>query len=465
MNLEGYGPIATGMGGASMAYDNGTAAMMNNPATLSLMEGPARLDVAVGVLGPDITTKYSGMPDANSSADMFLMPAFGYVRKTGSYTYGVGIFAQGGMGTEYAPNSIMDGFVSMITGTAPPNMGNAGLQTRSEVSVGRLLLPLSYEVDRNLSIGGSLDFVWAGMDLQMLMGGEQMRDMIAAFGGSERYGTLGGSMISTLGSFVGGAGPLDADSPVNWGFFNFTNESDYTGKAKATGFAGKIGAVYKASEQLTIGAAYHSKTALGDLETSGASLKFNVNQNDGDANGTVGPAMEATVNGKITVKDFQWPQMLGLGTAYQATPRFLVVFDYKWINWKDVLKDFTMTFTAENDTFGNAFAGTALDATLFQNWKDQHVFMIGAAHKTTDQLTLRAGLNIANNPIPSEFENPLFPATIKTHVTLGAGYDIDRDNKVNASFTYAPEIDVTNGSQVTTTHSQMNYQIMYSHLF
>ena len=37
MNMEGYGPIATGMGGASMAYDNGAAAMVNNPATIGLM--------------------------------------------------------------------------------------------------------------------------------------------------------------------------------------------------------------------------------------------------------------------------------------------------------------------------------------------------------------------------------------------------------------------------------------------
>jgi long-chain fatty acid transport protein len=29
MLMEGYGPIAAGMGGASMAYDNGTAAMAN----------------------------------------------------------------------------------------------------------------------------------------------------------------------------------------------------------------------------------------------------------------------------------------------------------------------------------------------------------------------------------------------------------------------------------------------------
>lgn len=31
MNLEGYGPIATAMGGSGMAYDNGNAAMMNIP--------------------------------------------------------------------------------------------------------------------------------------------------------------------------------------------------------------------------------------------------------------------------------------------------------------------------------------------------------------------------------------------------------------------------------------------------
>ena len=44
MNLEGYGPIAHGMGGASMAYDNGTAAIMNNPATLACGPSTRRLE-------------------------------------------------------------------------------------------------------------------------------------------------------------------------------------------------------------------------------------------------------------------------------------------------------------------------------------------------------------------------------------------------------------------------------------
>jgi len=104
MDLEGYGPIATGMGGASMAYDNGTAAMMNNPATLGLMPIGDRSDVALGYLGPHITASTPGAPDATSSANAFFMPALGWATKSGALTYGFGVFSQGGMGTKYDGN-------------------------------------------------------------------------------------------------------------------------------------------------------------------------------------------------------------------------------------------------------------------------------------------------------------------------------------------------------------------------
>ncbi len=48
MLMDGYGPIAAGMGGAAMAYDNGTAALANNPATLGLMAPGSRIDVMAG---------------------------------------------------------------------------------------------------------------------------------------------------------------------------------------------------------------------------------------------------------------------------------------------------------------------------------------------------------------------------------------------------------------------------------
>src|SRR5512144_526108 len=72
MNLEGYGPIATGMGGASMAYDNGAAAVMNNPATIGMMPDGNRLDVALGYLGAHVKASVPGV-EAKSSADAFFM--------------------------------------------------------------------------------------------------------------------------------------------------------------------------------------------------------------------------------------------------------------------------------------------------------------------------------------------------------------------------------------------------------
>jgi long-chain fatty acid transport protein len=56
MNMEGYGPVSAGMGGASQAMDHGSAAMAQNPATLGLMGQGARFDAALGVLGPKVAS-------------------------------------------------------------------------------------------------------------------------------------------------------------------------------------------------------------------------------------------------------------------------------------------------------------------------------------------------------------------------------------------------------------------------
>jgi long-chain fatty acid transport protein len=468
MNMEGYGPIATGMGGASMAYDNGTAAMMNNPATLSLMESKARLDLAIGFLGPNVTSSKSGESDAKSSGDLYMMPAFGYARKGGKLTYGLGVFAQGGMGTEYAADSFL--------------AAGSGEKVRSEVSVGRVLIPVAYDVNDKWKVGGSLDFVWAEMDLKMALSGAQFLDMAGSFGGSMTYGSVSGSMMNAFGQSVAfgiisngqGGNPI----PVTWGRFDFSDGSDFSGKAKGTGFAGKLGAVYQASKNLSFGFAYHSKTAIGDLEASGANVTFNANVDNNILNGTWNPgvsgsaagtytAVPVPLTGKIQVKDFQWPQMIGVGTAYQASSKLMVVFDYKWINWADTMKNFKMTFTADANQagLGQGFANTVLDATMYQNWKDQNVFMLGAGYNFTDAFTGRIGFDIANNPIPDKYENPLFPAIVKNHYMLGAGYAFSKASSIDFSFTYAPEVSATNGQGVKTTHSQMNEQIMYSYRF
>ena len=199
MLMEGYGPIAAGMGGASMAYDNGTAAMANNPATLGLMADGRRIDVMVGFVGPDVNTS---MGIGKSSADAFYMPAIGYVKKQGKLAWGAGIYGQGGMGTEYASGDM------------------------AQVSVGRVIFPLAYSVNDRFNIGGSVDIVWAGMDM-----------VVTNFG------------------------------------IDFKDDSDFSGQAKGYSVAAKLGFTYKLNEALTVGGVYQTAGNLPDLKDGAWKVK------------------------------------------------------------------------------------------------------------------------------------------------------------------------------------------------
>jgi long-chain fatty acid transport protein len=110
--------------------------------------------------------------------------------------------------------------------------------------------------------------------------------------------------------------------------------------------------------------------------------------------------------------------------------------------------------------------GERATITFFQDWDDQTVFSIGGAYQATDALVLRAGANISSNPIPDEFVNPLFPAIVEKHFTAGFGYAFDQANDLNFSLTYAPDVTVTNSNTgVEISHSQLNWQMMYSYSF
>ena len=457
MNMEGYGPVATGMGGASYAYDNGTAGMINNPATLGFMKsGTSRLDVAVGGLHPDVVSKMTGMPNAVSGGDAYYMPAVGYVRKDGKLAYGIGMMAQGGMGTEYGSNSFLSGYQSagyLLSGGLAGSQGASGAANRSELGIGRLMFPLAYDVSDAFKVGGSIDYLWGGLDLQMVMPGA-MFAQFTGFGGASAspLGTASGSMVTALGGF----GLAD----VNWAQFDFSEGGNkMKQRLKTDGWAGNIGFTWKAAPNLTVGGVYHAKTSLGDMEGNGA-INMSVDMGAG--------AVPMSVTGKLKVVNFQWPETYGIGLAYQVNDQLMVAADYKRIGWKSVMKNFNMQFTAS----GNAgmlagLNGTVMNATLYQNWKDQNVFMIGAAYKYNPALTLRAGLNLANNPIPNAYMNPLFPATIKNTLTLGFGYQFSPVSSFDFSLTHAPETSATNNNMgVTTTHAQSNnWQAMYSHRF
>lgn len=252
MLMEAYGPIAGGMGGAAMAYDNGTAALANNPATLGLMAEGSRIDVMLGFVGPDVAAPGSM---GASEADAFYMPAFGYAKKQGRWAYGAGIYGQGGMGTEYAGGDM------------------------AQVSVGRVIFPLAYSVNDRLNVGGSVDVVWAGMDL-----------------------------VSSAASI------------------NFKDDSDFSGQAKGYSVAAKLGFTYKVDDALTVGGVYQTAGNLPDLKDG----TYRVEGFDMPAMFGLGLAWRATPRVLVAadVKDVLWGD--SMNTVTIQTPGGAVPFQQDW---------------------------------------------------------------------------------------------------------------------------------------
>lgn len=414
MLMEGYGPIATGMGGAAQAVDNGTGAMAMNPATLALMPTRARHDAAFGILGPKVTSSMPGMGSVKSGGTSYVMPALGYARRTadGSVVYGIGLFAQGGMGTEYGA----DTFLAM----------GSGAPVRSELGVGSLLLPVAWQVAPDLALGATLDLVWSGLDLRMAASGAQL-----------------GALVTGASGNLGAALPALGGAP--WARIDFSNSSDFSGRANSMGWGAKVGAVYKAAPGWTLGASYRFKSRLADMKTSGTGASLSAAGGFADA-------------GRITVVDFQWPAMSAIGAAWQATPDLLLAADVKRIAWADVMKDFRMRFDS-------AGIGGSVSFALPQDWKNQTVTSLGLAWGVSDRLTLRTGVNLTDNPIPDALVNPLFPATVETHYTFGLGWRFASASEFNASLTVAPRSTVRNGMGVEVSHKQTNAQFMYSYRF
>ncbi len=434
MNLEGYGAKSHALGGASMGFDTGNSAVMNNPSTLGMMkDGSKELGFGIRGLHPDVSAVYSPLSD-KSDGTAYYMPSLSYTRKDGSIAWGVAMLAQGGMGTEYGNDSPLFQF----------GMPMSGKEIRSEVSAGRVMFPVAWNITENTTIGGSVDLLWTSMDLQMDMDGRHFKGMMDG---------VSGSMYNTLGGFMAGGSVTD----INYVRFDFSNSSPFIGAAVGYGTGAKIGLTHRLSKNLTIGGSYHTRTRLSDLETSKATLSF---AGAGSAFTGSNPVL---VTGALKVKDFEWPAVLAAGFAFYPDNRWMIVGDVKYMDWATAMEKFNMSFVADNTTANAPFAGQSLDVVMKQEWKDQTIFSVGVQYKATDRLALRAGANLSTNPVPDTYLNPLFPAITKNHYTGGFGYRLTDKSTLATAVAFVPKVVVTNADGIVLSHSQLNWSLNYAH--
>jgi long-chain fatty acid transport protein len=187
-----------------------------------------------------------------------------------------------------------------------------------------------------------------------------------------------------------------------------------TNEGSATGFGVKLGADWKLSDGVSLGAIYQPKLSMDEISYFKNFL------------GGFG----CTGDAALTL-----PSEYGVGGKFALGKDVDIVADILYYQWSGV------------------------DVFKFFGWDDQIVYKVGAEFRTSEKLALRVGFNYGESPIKggnttengsqdAAFANYPFPAISETHFTLGLGYKMDKNVTFNAYYLYAPEV-----SQTATTAS------------
>lgn len=433
-NLEGYGPVSRAMGGTGVAYDVGGAAMMLNPATLGLMTEGRYVDLGLDVVTTDIHVKNAATGEVATSGNHgnnngpYFAPQLSVVYRRANYAFGIGAFAEGGLGAQF-------GGSSFLSRTAT-NGVDTGLDQFSRLLVLRVPLSAAYNVTDRLTVGASLDVVWTSLNLGSLLDVSQIGTLAA-------QRRVSGSLVPALLSVPGLSG----------GYVGFSHSGIVGGGADAWGVGGKLGLTYLLTPDTRVGMAYSFKTAVGDLRAGHANLTA-----------VSSVAGNIPLSGDIVVKDFQMPAQFTVGISHRFNDQWSVSADYQRVFWSSVMKDLNMRFT-------QAGTGANLNLSIPQNYRDINVFAVGAEYRYNAKLTLRAGFQYAQEAVPNDTLLAVVPAIPTTHLSAGASYAFDKDDLLSFALSVGLQKTLSNGSQPNTavpivaTHSQINAVVGYQKRF
>ena len=208
---------------------------------------------------------------------------------------------------------------------------------------------------------------------------------------------------------------------------------------KSFGFAGRVGAQVKLGPMVRLGAMYTSESTI-KLDGGDAQLNFG--------------AMKVKYDAEM--QDFTWPQEVEAGVAVTPAKGLTVAFDVKWINWSAAIDQPVLKISNPNQPV----AMTSRDITFDMAWEDQWVYAIGVEYAFNAMSTLRAGYNYGKSPVPDANLNPLFPATVEQHATLGYGLTLGQW-AINLAYEHAFENTQVNnnaanmfGAGLEVSHSQ-----------
>ncbi|NTV70328.1 MAG: aromatic hydrocarbon degradation protein [Azonexaceae bacterium] len=440
--LEGFGAISRGMGGTAVAHDVGPAGMMTNPATLSLMPDGDQAMIGLDLVTTDITVKNKTTGESVSSETHsnnrgpYVAPEASFTKRIGAWSFGVGAFAQGGLGTEYGNGSFL---------SAGQDGNPTGLANSSRLLVLNIPFAASFQVTDKLIVGGSVDAMWQGLNLDLLLTTNQVGTLLGA----------GRVAPATPGTIAGILGQLAFNGTLQGAHFSLTKDQFLGSGVDSWGYGGKLGMLYKASLDTTLGASYTFKSQMNDMEGQARLTAI-------DDGGNI------ALDGKIKIKDFQMPAHLDLGISQRLGSQWTVAADVSRVFWNDVMKDIKVSFVHDGP-LGD------LNILLPQDYKDQTILSLGAAYELNDQLTLRGGFRFATQALRSSTLFAVIPATPRKHLSAGLTYAFSKQAKLDFAYSHAFKETMDNpgvaaGSSnandpIQVTHAQNNATLNFRYSF
>jgi len=220
-----------------------------------------------------------------------------------------------------------------------------------------------------------------------------------------------------------------------------TSQTPFVGDATITlegkdksAFGFSFGLMYKAAEDLTFGAAFHSNIDYdfnGTAKAEGAQQLIDAKR---------------IPMGDIVAK-LKTPFNLAIGAAYQVTEDWLISTDFQYVGWSSY------------DSLKVNFVDPAYtDIASPRSYHNSFVIRLGTDYKLTENLSVRGGVYYDKKPVDDDMVAPSLPETDRIGLTLGAEYKLYDNLSLRGSFLYirGNELKVENSKQYIHGNTPFN---------
>ena len=347
--LNEHGARAMAQGGAFAARASDASAIYFNPAGLGFQDVPS-VYLGVTLITPNVT--FYGPTQVNPAQRTSLVPAtftpinvYGALPITDRIHVGFGVYNPYGLGTEW-----------------PANWPGKFLTTKINLETFFFSPTVAYRVNDQLSVGAGFNYVTGSVTLK--------------------------KAIAVTSIALPDPPRVSIDMTANGVGFN-------------------VGAMYKITPELSVGASYRSQVKV---DASGTAV-FDPNY-----------AALSLPQGDVTTK-LTLPATGYLGVAYKLLSNLELEADYQYIGWSSY-KELDFEFKANGS-----------HSVSPKNYVDTYILRVGGEY-TVAQFHLRAGYYYDHSPVKTEYVEPLLPDANRNGFNVGLGYDLTKNLSLDVSYLF-----------------------------